>query len=65
MQEMLDSIEFARGSPKSKWGSLRAKLGHPAPFSLKYIAIGNEECDFTNYRGMQSKFLHAFRLISI
>ena len=52
LQEMLDSIEFARGSPNSTWGSLRAKLGHPKPFSLKYIAIGNENCDKANYRGV-------------
>ncbi|KNA25400.1 hypothetical protein SOVF_006930, partial [Spinacia oleracea] len=41
VQEMLDSVEFARGSPNTTWGSLRAKLGHPKPFNLKYIAVGN------------------------
>ena len=49
---MLDSIEFARGSPNSTWGSLRAKMGHPKPFNLKYVAIGNENCGFRTYRGM-------------
>lgn len=48
---MLDSIEFARGSPNTTWGSLGAKMGHPAPFSLKYVAIGNENCD-SSYRGV-------------
>lgn len=47
MQEMvdetLDLIEFANGSATSKWGSVRAKLGHPEPFGLEYLGIGNEE----------------------
>ncbi|KAK9747959.1 hypothetical protein RND81_02G026600 [Saponaria officinalis] len=62
VQEMLDSIEFARGNAKtSKWGSLRAKLGHPAPFSLKYIAIGNEDCWMPNYRENYVKFYKAVK----
>jgi alpha-L-arabinofuranosidase len=48
---MLDSIEFARGDPSSQWGSLRAAMGHPEPFELKYIAIGNEDCGKPYYRG--------------
>jgi len=47
MQEWVDSalnlIEFANGPVDSKWGALRASMGHPAPFGLKYISIGNEE----------------------
>ena len=39
---MLDAIEFARGGAETKWGALRAKMGHPAPFALKTIGIGNE-----------------------
>ncbi|MBQ3290275.1 MAG: family 43 glycosylhydrolase [Kiritimatiellae bacterium] len=39
---MLDAIEFARGGADTKWGGLRAKMGHPAPFLLKTIGIGNE-----------------------
>ncbi|KAH9608709.1 hypothetical protein KSS87_013904 [Heliosperma pusillum] len=61
VQEMLDSIEFARGSPNSTWGSLRARLGHSTPFSLKYIAIGNEECSKTNYRESYMKFYKALK----
>lgn len=49
---MLDSIEFARGDNSSKWGSLRAAMGHPEPFELKYIAIGNEDCGKPYYQGM-------------
>jgi len=42
VQDALDLIEYARGPADSKWGSLRAKAGHPAPFKLNYIEIGNE-----------------------
>lgn len=43
VQEALDLIEFANGSIDTKWGSIRAQLGHEAPFGLEYLAIGNEE----------------------
>lgn len=42
VQDALDLIEYANGPVESKWGSLRAKAGHPAPFNLKMIQIGNE-----------------------
>jgi alpha-L-arabinofuranosidase len=42
IQDALDAIEYANGSTNSVWGSLRAKAGHPAPFNLKYMEIGNE-----------------------
>jgi alpha-L-arabinofuranosidase len=42
IQDTLDGIEYALGSPDSKWGRRRAEAGHPAPFPLKYIEIGNE-----------------------
>lgn len=45
VQDALDLIEFANGSTDTKWGKLRAKMGHAAPFNLKYIAIGNEQWD--------------------
>ncbi|KAL2936092.1 Alpha-L-arabinofuranosidase 1, partial [Bienertia sinuspersici] len=51
VQEMLDGIEFARGSANSTWGSLRAKMGHPSPFNLKYVAVGNEACQIQGYNG--------------
>ncbi|XP_021733703.1 alpha-L-arabinofuranosidase 2-like [Chenopodium quinoa] len=61
VQEMLDSVEFARGSPNSTWGSLRAKLGHPNPFKLKFIAFGNEGCDLNSYTGNYLKFYKALK----
>jgi alpha-L-arabinofuranosidase len=42
VQDALDAIEYANGPAGSRWGALRAKHGHPAPFGLKYMEIGNE-----------------------
>jgi len=42
VQDALDAIEYANGPVNSVWGSLRAKNGHPEPFNLKYVEIGNE-----------------------
>ena len=43
IDDALDLIEFANGSVTSEWGRIRAKMGHPEPFNLKMIAIGNEQ----------------------
>ncbi|KAG2685355.1 hypothetical protein I3760_10G121600 [Carya illinoinensis] len=59
VQEALDGIEFARGDPNSTWGSIRAAMGHPEPFDLRYVAIGNEDCGKKNYRGNYLKFYSA------
>ncbi|XP_072966774.1 alpha-L-arabinofuranosidase 1-like [Typha angustifolia] len=61
VQDTLDSIEFARGSTDSKWGSVRAAMGHPDPFQLNYVAIGNEDCWKKNYRGNYLKFYNAIK----
>jgi len=42
IQDTLDAIEYANGPVTSKWGALRARNGHPQPFHLKYVEIGNE-----------------------
>jgi len=43
-QDLLDLIEWANGDPKtSKWAKMRADAGHPKPFNLKYLGIGNED----------------------
>ncbi len=42
VQQTLDAIEYALGPTDSRWGSVRAKMGHPKPFPLKYVEIGNE-----------------------
>ncbi len=43
IQDALDLIEFANGSATSAWGKVRADMGHPEPFNLKFIGIGNEQ----------------------
>jgi alpha-L-arabinofuranosidase len=42
-QDALDLIEWANGDASTKWGKVRADAGHPAPFNLKYLGLGNEE----------------------
>ncbi len=43
IQDTLEAIEYAIGPTTSKWGAVRAKNGHPKPFPLKYVEIGNEQ----------------------
>lgn len=48
IQDALDLIEFANGDINTKWGSLRAKMGHPKSFNLEMIAVGNEQWESSN-----------------
>lgn len=60
VQDTLDLIEFANGPVTSEWGKKRAEMGHPKPFGLEYIGLGNEEIYpefFDNY----PKFADAIR----
>ena len=43
IQDVLDLIEFANGAVTTKWGKLRSEMGHPAPFNLKMVGVGNEQ----------------------
>ena len=43
IQDVLDLIEWANGPATSTWGAVRAAAGHPAPFGLKYLGVGNED----------------------
>ena len=43
IQDLLDLIEWANGPTNSTWGAKRAAAGHPAPFNLQYLGVGNEE----------------------
>lgn len=43
IQDALDLIEFANGDVTTTWGKVRAEMGHPKPFNLKFIGIGNEQ----------------------
>jgi alpha-N-arabinofuranosidase len=51
VEDALEEIEYITGPTLTKWGALRARHGHPAPFKLRYVEIGNE--DFLN-NGMQT-----------
>ena len=60
IDDCLDLIEFANGPADSKWGKIRAEMGHPEPFNMKYIGIGNEQWD-TPYFDRLKPFVKAVR----
>ncbi|KAH9315960.1 hypothetical protein KI387_024587 [Taxus chinensis] len=62
IQDILNGLEFARGPSNSTWGAVRATMGHPDPFNLKYVAIGNEDCGKQYYQGNYLKFYNAIKL---
>ncbi len=43
VQDALDLLEFANGDSNTKWGKIRTEMGHPKPFNMKYIGVGNEQ----------------------
>jgi alpha-L-arabinofuranosidase len=43
IEDALDLIEFANGGVETTWGKKRADMGHPAPFNMKYLGVGNEQ----------------------
>ena len=51
IQDALDLVEFANGPVDSKWGKVRADMGHPEPFNLKYLGVGNEQWDYDETHG--------------
>ena len=51
IQDALDLIEFANGPADSKWGKVRAEMGHPEPFNLKFLGVGNEQWDYDEQHG--------------
>jgi alpha-N-arabinofuranosidase len=63
VQDALDEIEFATGDTSTKWGAVRAKLGHPQPFPVKYIEIGNEDWfdRSGSYEGRYAQFYKAIK----
>ncbi len=60
IDDALDLIEFANGSTDTEWGALRARMGHPEPFKLKYIGIGNEQWG-EEYPARLEPFIKAIR----
>jgi alpha-N-arabinofuranosidase len=63
VQDALEEIEYVTGDVSTKWGAERAKEGHSAPFTLKYVEVGNEdEFDHSHsYEGRYAQFYDAFK----
>ena len=60
IDDCLDLIEFANGDVNTKWGKIRAEMGHPEPFNMKMIGVGNEQWD-TLYFERLEPFVKAIR----
>ena len=60
IDDCLDLIEFANGPADSKWGKKRAEMGHPEPFNMKFIGVGNEQWDTPYYERLKP-FVEAIR----
>ena len=61
IDDALDLIEFANGPVDSQWGRIRAEMGHPEPFGLQYICLGNEEHDTPEVRERFPRFVEPIR----
>jgi alpha-N-arabinofuranosidase len=63
VQDALDEIEYVTGGADTKWGAERIKDGHPAPFPLHYVEVGNEDqFDHSHsYDGRFAQFFHAIK----
>jgi alpha-L-arabinofuranosidase len=61
IQDALDAIEYANGPVTSKWGAERAKNGHPKPFNLKYVEIGNENGSLGSFGGTRQQYAERYR----
>ena len=62
VEDALDEIEFATGDTSTKWGAVRAKLGHPEPISIKYVEIGNEDW-FDRSGSYEGRFAQFYKAI--
>jgi alpha-L-arabinofuranosidase len=61
VQDALDQIEYTIGDASTKWGAQRVKDGHPAPFKLTYVEIGNEETRGQSYEARYNQFRDAIK----
>ncbi len=68
VQDILDLIEYANGDASTEWGARRAENGHPAPFGLQYIGLGNEnwgEVYFRNLAALKAAVGEAYPDITV
>jgi alpha-N-arabinofuranosidase len=63
INEAIEQIEYATGPVSSPWGALRAEHGHPEPFSLKFVEIGNEDWFSDSYPWRFPRFLDALSAV--
>jgi len=63
VEDALEEIEFATGDTSTRWGGVRAKLGHPAAFRVKYVEVGNEDSfdRSGSYEGRYAQFYKAIK----
>lgn len=62
VQDAIDEIEYVTGSTKTKWGAVRAKNGHPKPFPLTFVEVGNEDA-FDRSRSYDGRFAQIYDAI--
>jgi len=62
VQEALDEIEYVTGGADTKWGAERAKDGHPAPFTLHYVEVGNED-QFDRQKTYDGRYAQFYKAI--
>jgi alpha-N-arabinofuranosidase len=62
VQEALEEIEYVTGDTDTKWGGVRAREGHPAPFALHYIEVGNED-QFDRAKTYDGRFAQFYKAI--
>ena len=62
VQDALDEIEYVTGTIDTKWGAVRARDGHPAPFQLNYVEIGNED-NFDRAKTYDGRFAQFYNAI--
>ncbi len=62
VQEGLEEIEYVTGSTETQWGAVRARDGHPAPFKLRYVEIGNED-NFDKARTYDGRYAQFYQAI--
>lgn len=62
VQDALDEIEYVTGGTDTKWGAVRARDGHPAPFALRYVEVGNED-NFDKAKTYDGRFAQFYAAI--
>ncbi len=62
VQEALEEIEYVTGGPETKWGAVRFQNGHPAPFPLRYVEVGNED-NFDKAKTYDGRYAQFYKAI--